>query len=76
MKATILHDADGHIIAISRAVDLKAAGSKFIKAGMVAQEGQHRIEIELPVELEKIALRDLHEQYRVDRGTATLVKTG
>ena len=47
MKATILHDEHGEIIAISKIGNLKEAGSKFLKASMVPGAGQRALEIEL-----------------------------
>jgi hypothetical protein len=35
MKATILHDEHGKVIAVSKIGDLKEAGSKFTKVGMI-----------------------------------------
>ena len=74
MKASILHDGEGHILAISKAADLTASGSKFTQAGMVAAEGQSLAVVELSAEDSQRPLRELHETYRVDPGTKTLVR--
>jgi hypothetical protein len=74
MKAAILHDEHGQIIAISTIGDLKAAGSKFVKVGMVPRPGQHMLEIDLSPELQKRPLLELHKEYRVDRTASKLVK--
>jgi hypothetical protein len=76
VKATILYDEHGAILAISKAVDLKAAGSKFSKVGMVPRRGQRLIEAELSREDAARPLRDLHTAYRVDPATSKLVKAG
>jgi len=74
MKATILHDEHGEIIAISKIGNLKEAGSKFLKASMVPGAGQRALEIELGGEEEKRTLRELHAKYRVDVATSKLIK--
>ena len=44
MKATVVHDENGRIIAISKAVDLEEAGSKFTRAGIIpVQASTHSI---------------------------------
>ena len=74
MKATILHDEQGKIISISKAVDLKQTGSKFTQFGMVPGRGQRVVEVELSREDQNRPMRDLHEHYRVDVPTSKLVK--
>lgn len=74
MKASVLHDGEGRILAISKMADLKASGSKFTQAGMVAGEGQSLVEVELSAEDSQRPLRELHETYRVDLAAKTLVK--
>jgi hypothetical protein len=74
MKATIVHDERGRIIAISKAVDLRQVGSKFTHVGMVPGSGQAKIEIELSAEQESASLADLHKEYLVDRATSRLVR--
>ena len=74
MKATIQHDEHGRIIAISKAANLKEAGSKFTKAGMVAGPGQRIIETELSAEDASRPMRELHTEYRVNAATSKLVK--
>ena len=74
MKSTILHDEHGEIVAISKIGNLKEAGSKFVKVGMVPGAGQRVLEIELSREEEKRTLRDLHAEYRVDLATSKLIK--
>jgi hypothetical protein len=73
MKASVLHDDEGRILAISKTADLKASGSKFTQAGMVAGKGQTLVEVELSAEDSQRPLRELHETYRVDPATKTLV---
>jgi hypothetical protein len=74
MKATIVHDEHGRIISVSKAVDLKKAGSKFIKVGMVPGPSQRVLEVELDREHEKLPLREYHAKYRVDVAGLKLVK--
>jgi hypothetical protein len=74
VKATILHDEHGRILAISKAEDLKKAGSKFATASLIPGPGQRKLEIELSEEQEKRPLPELHEEYRVDLTTSKLVK--
>lgn len=74
MKAAILHDEHGEIIAISKIGDLQAAGSKFERAGMVPAAGQSLLEVELSADDEQRPLRELHEHYRVDTSAKSLVK--
>jgi hypothetical protein len=74
MKASVLHDGEGRILAISKAVDLTASGSKFTQAGMVAREGQGLVVVELSADDSQRPLRELHETYRVDPATKTLVQ--
>ncbi len=74
MKASVLHDEHGEIIAISKIGDLQAAGSRFERAGMVPAAGQSLLEVELSSDDEQRPLRELHEQYRVDTSAKSLVK--
>jgi hypothetical protein len=74
MKATIICDEHDYIISIAKVVDLKQAGSKFAKAGIIPGNGQRAIHVELSAELEKMHLRDIHKHYRVDHATSKLVR--
>jgi hypothetical protein len=74
MKASVLHDEHGEIIAISKIADLQGAGSKFERAGMVPAAGQSLLEVELSSDDEQRPLRELHEHYRVDTSAKRLVK--
>jgi hypothetical protein len=74
MRAEVLHDEQGEIIAISRVGDLPASGSKFTKVGMVPAEGQSLLEVELSAQDETRPLREMHEDYRVDTSAKKLVK--
>ena len=74
MRASLLYDGQGHILAISKSTDLAASGSKFTQAGMVAAAGQTLVELELSAEDSQRPLRELHETYRVDPATKTLVR--
>ena len=74
MKASIVHDEHGEIISVSKIANLKEAGSKFTKVGMVPGRGQRLVEVELSGGAEKKALVDLHREYRVDLATFKLVK--
>ena len=74
MKASILHDEHGRILSISKAVDLKASGSKFTSFGMVPGAGQRVVEVELSAADAKRPLPELHAAYRVDTVSRGLVK--
>lgn len=74
MKTSILHDEQGQILAVSRPVELKAAGSKFTSFGMVAGEGQHLADVELSEEDSRLPLGELHTRYRIDTGSSRLVR--
>ena len=74
MKATIIHDEQGQILGISKIGNLKAAGSKFHKVGMIPRPGQHILEIELSKDLDEKPILDLHNGYRVDIATSRLVE--
>jgi hypothetical protein len=74
MRLSILHDQHGQIIATAKVGNLKEAGSKFSKVGMVPRKGQGLVEIELTGGLENVPSQDLNNNYRVDLHTAKLVK--
>jgi hypothetical protein len=74
MRASVLHDEQGEIIAISKIVDPQASGSKFASAGMVPAPGQTLLEVELAADDADRPLRELHQRYRVDASAAKLVK--
>src|SRR5262245_12973263 len=74
MKATILHDEHGHIIAIAQVGDLKAAGSKFDRAGMFPMSGQRVVEVELTDDHRNISPLDLHRDYKIDLASSKIVK--
>jgi hypothetical protein len=74
MITAILHDEHGRILSVSKVGNLKAAGSKFTRVGIVPGPGQRLIEIELSKADEKRTLRELHTGYRVDVASGKLVK--
>jgi hypothetical protein len=74
MKASVLHDGEGRILAIAKVPNLNAAGSKFTQAGIVPHEGQSLVEVDLSTEDSQRPLLELHETLRVDPTTKTLVK--
>lgn len=75
MKATFVYqERDGLIVAISKHVDLKAAGSKFESVGIIPGEGQKLIDVELSGELAEMRLRDMHRHYYVEPETSKLIK--
>ena len=73
MKATVAYDESAEIVAISKAVDLREAGSKFTEAGVLPRQGQYALEVELTGELASTRLRDIHLHYRVDHAASKLV---
>ena len=74
MKVNIVHDEHGEIVSISKVANLKEAGSKFTRVGMVPGRGQQLVEVELSGETEKKPLHELHRNYRVETTTSKLVK--
>jgi hypothetical protein len=74
MIASVLHDREGKIIAIAAKQDPASAGSKFSSYGLVAQSGQLIAEIDLGAEHASRSLRELHDLFRVDLTSLTLVK--
>jgi hypothetical protein len=74
MKATIIYDEHDNIIAISKLVDLKAAGSKILAVGLIPGKGQRKLDVDLTGELASTRLVELHKHYRVNHATSTLVK--
>jgi hypothetical protein len=74
VKATVLHDEHGRIIAISKIEDPQKSGSKFVKAGMIPRARQRCVEINLGKELDSRPLSELHNEYRVDVAASKLVR--
>jgi hypothetical protein len=74
MKATVLHDQNGHIIGISKVIDAKVAGPKAIEASIIPGNGQFMLDIDLSHEHAAIRLLDIQKHYRVDRDKSELVK--
>jgi hypothetical protein len=74
MKATILHDEHGKIIAVSKIGDLKEAGSKFTKVGMIPGKGQRMLVVELSGEEAKRPILEFHTEYVVDISNSRLAK--
>ena len=74
MKATVLHDENGHIIGISKVMDAKVAGSKAIEVGIIPGKGQFMLDIDLSQEHAAMRLLDIQKHYRVDRDKSKLVK--
>jgi hypothetical protein len=74
MKALILYDEQGKIIAVSRVVDPQAHGSKFTSYGMIPRAGQKVLEIELDKDLESKPLREFHEHHQVDVARSKLAR--
>jgi hypothetical protein len=74
MKVSVLHDEHGQIIAISKLEDIRAAGSKFSRAGMIPGKGQRIAEILLSEEQKHKSLLELHNEHHVDVIASTLVK--
>jgi len=74
MKATVVHDDRGDIVAIAKIGDLARAGSKFTRAGLLATDGQRVVEIELSEEQAARPAREIHASYRSDPATSKLVQ--
>ena len=75
MKLTIVHDENGHIIALSQVVDLKQARSKFVEVGVIPGKGQRTLDFELTGEFDQMPLREIYRLYRVDHTTSKLVRS-
>jgi hypothetical protein len=76
MKASILHDEHGEILAISKITDLTETGSKFTSARMWPGSGQWLIEVELSEDEQKLPLRELHSNHVVNVAASKLEKKG
>ena len=74
MKATVVHDDRGDIVAIAKIGDLARAGSKFTRAGLLATDGQRVVEIELSEEQAARPAREIHASYRIDPATSKQVQ--
>jgi hypothetical protein len=74
MKASIIFDEHDNIVSIAKAVDLKEAGSKFSRAGLLPGKGQRKIDVELTADTHKMPLRDVHRHFRVDQAKGKLVR--
>ena len=74
MKATVVHDDRGDIVAVAKISDLTQAGSKFTRAGLLATDGQRVVEIELSEEQAARPAREIHASYRVDPATSRLIR--
>jgi hypothetical protein len=72
MKATVVHDDRGDIVAIAKIRE--RAGSKFTRAGLLPTDGQRIVEIELSEEQAARPAREIHASYRVDPATSRLVQ--
>ncbi|MBZ5636675.1 MAG: hypothetical protein LAO55_26415 [Acidobacteriia bacterium] len=74
MKLSIVSDKHGNIVSITQPGDVGDKVSGIIKAGVEAAPGQTVHEIEVPRELEKVNLLDIHKGYKVDLKKGTLMK--
>ncbi len=74
MKLSIISDQKGNIVSITQPGDVGDKVSGIMKAGVVAASGQTVHEIDLPQELAKLDLLEIHKAYKVDLKKGTLVK--
>jgi hypothetical protein len=74
MKLSIVSDKHGNIVSITQPGDVGDKVSGIIKAAVEAAPGQTVHEIEVPRELEKVNLLDIHKGYKVDLKKGTLMK--
>lgn len=74
MKLSIVSDQKGNIVSITQPGDVGDKVSGIMKAGVVAAAGHTVHEIDLPKELEKMDLLEIHKAYRLDPTKGTLVK--
>jgi hypothetical protein len=66
MKVSIVSDQHGNIVSISQFGDVGDQISGITKAGIDTEPGQSVHEIDLPKELEKVSLLDIHKSYKLD----------
>ncbi|HTS65859.1 MAG TPA: hypothetical protein VMH28_27745 [Candidatus Acidoferrales bacterium] len=74
MKISIVSDQKGNIVSITQPGDVGDKVSGIMKAGVVAAAGHTVHEIDLPQELAKLDLLEIHKGYKVDPKKGTLVK--
>jgi len=76
MKLSIVSDKNGKIVSISRFGDVGDKVSGITKAGVASEPGHVVHEIDVPKELEKADLLDLHTGFKIDvsHGLGKLVK--
>lgn len=74
MRLTIVSDKTGKIISLTRPGDVGDTISGIMKAGIVAVKGQTVHEIDIPKELEKTDLLEIHKRFKVNPKKRTLVK--
>jgi hypothetical protein len=76
MKLSIVSDKNGKIVSISRFGDVGEKVSGITKAGVAVEPGHIVHEVDLPHELEKANLLDLHTGFKIDlsHGPGKLVK--
>jgi hypothetical protein len=74
MKLSIVSDKQGNIVSITQPGDVGDKISGIAKAGVEAAPGQTVHEIDLPRELEKVNLLDIHKSYKVDLKKGILTK--
>ena len=74
MKLSIVSDKQGKIVSITRPGDVGDKVSGIMKAGVEPARGHTVHEIDLPRELEKVNLLDIHKGYKVNLKKGTLIK--
>jgi hypothetical protein len=74
VKLSIVSDKHGNIVSITQPGDVGDKVSGIMKAGVEAAQGQTVHEIDVPRELEKVNLLDIHKGYKVDLKKGTLMK--
>lgn len=73
MKVSVIHDAQGRIISLSRPEEMKKVGG-FLKVAIVLEPGHRMIELDLSKELEGKPLVEIHRDYQLDLRKQRLVK--
>ncbi len=76
MKVSIVSDQRGNILSVSQFGDVGDQVSGITNAGINTEPGQVVHQIDLPQELEKVSLLDIHKGYKLDlsKGQGQLVK--
>ena len=75
MKATILYDEKGKIIAISENLEGDRLGVKRGRVGLIVPNKQHKsLVLDLSSHLKESTLLEIHNKHKVDIGKSRLIR--